>query len=286
MLNETTGAVFLKTLYSPTKIENMVAKKASPILGRIKKLTDGGGDHYQFISPIDDIATGSADFTKAQSLAASTSTALGIKYTLDWCSSYEPVRLTGRIIALTKNTNAAWMQALKQSMDSAIRVATHRMSIRLYTQGWGELCTVKAGSVSGKTFKCTVPEHVTRFLKGMRLVGSSSLNAAVLRSATYITVEGVDYGNNTITCDINLSTPGIVAGDTIFLDGDREDSATPTRLCPAGLPAWIPYQPVTDGTLSTFFSAVRSTNTRSYGNYLDGTNMSLVDSLKQIAQSP
>lgn len=283
--NSTTAAAFLQRFYSPSFVANSVAKNASKVLGQIKRLPDCGGDTYNFLSVVDEVATGSADFSTAQSVASNSTQTVGSQYSIAWCESNEPVRVSGKMIAQTRNNSAAWMNALKFAMDSGLRVAAHRLSIRLYTQGWGELAVVKAGSVSGATFQCATGGHVYRFFKGMPLVGSSSLNAATLRSATAINVSGVDYSTGIITCDTNLATPGIVAGDTIFTKGDRENSATPSRLCPAGFPAWLPLQPVTDATLSTFYGVTRSSNTRLYGNYVDGRNQSLVDSLQQLAQT-
>jgi hypothetical protein len=283
--NSTTAAAFLRKMYSLEYITNTMASVSSPLLGMMKKKTDGSGKSYNFLGVVDELVTGSAIFSTAQTLAANSSATIGGQYECAWCPSYEPVRVGDLLIAQTRNDENAWGPALKKATDSALRVATHRLGIRLYTQGWGELAQVKTGSVSGATFKCKVAGHVYRFLPGMPIVGSSSLNAATLRSATALTVSSVDYDTGVITLSDNLSTPGITDEDWLFVDGDRHNSSSPTRRCPTGLGAWIPTtRPPTDATITTLHGVTRSTNSRNYGNYVDGTAQSEVDALIQCAQ--
>lgn len=285
-LNPTTGAAFLQRFYSPGFIANSIASKSSRLLGRIKRNPDCGGDSYNFLSVVSEIATGSASFSVAQGLAANSTQTIGSQFSVPYYESNEPYRVSGGQIAQTRNNTASWGKALSFAMDSALRMAAHRFSVALFTQGWGELGYIKAASVSGATFKMSIENHVNRVVPGMSLVYSSAINGAALRSATAQTVTGVDYSTGVITMSGNLSVPGGVAGDYVFCEGDRTNTSTyTTRLRPAGLDAWLPYQPVTDTTISTLYGVTRSTNTRNYGTFIDGTIQGIVDALISAAQS-
>lgn len=285
-LNPTTGAAFLKRYYSPSFISNAIDKEGSKLFAMVPKDANGSGDSYNFFADVDGgIASGSADFSTAQTTAANNTATIGSQFKVDWVEDHEVVQIDGKFLAQTRNNTGAWTTALKYAMDNAIRYAAHRKSIAFVTLGWGELA--QATGISGATFKCVDSANIYRFMKGVPLVGSSSINAATLRSGTPINVTGVDYSNNVVTCDTALATPGITTNDWVFTSGDRQNSATPVRVRPAGFPAWIPDQTggVTDTTISTLYGVVRSTNTRLYGNWIDGTTQSLQDASIQACQT-
>ena len=277
--NPTTGAAFLQHFYSPGFVQNSVTAKASKIRAMCKKMPNGGGDFYTYLTSVDDVATGSADFATAQAMAANSTSTIGSQFLLGWMESDEPVRVAGKIMAQTRNNNAAWTQALKYAMDSGLRIAAHRLSVAFYTRGFGELAQL--ASVSGATFKCLEPSHIFRFFKGQQLVYSSSLDAAVLRSATAQTITAIDYANNLITMSGNLSVPGGANNDWAFTAGDRQNSATPAMLRPVGLDTYFPdpTAAAADTNLSVVGGVNRANNTRLYGQFTDATNMSIEDGL-------
>lgn len=275
--NSTTGAAFLQKMYRPGFIANSIAAKASRIWRLLKKNPNGSGDSYNYFTTVDEVPTGSASFSDAQSMAANNTGTVGSQFSVPWSESNEPVRVSAKVIQQTRNNNAAWTSAIKFAMDSGLRIAAHRLSVALYTQGWGELGQL--ASVSSATFKFARASDIYRVFKGQQLVYSSSLNAAALRSATAQTITAVDYNTNVVTMSGNLSVPGGVNTDWVFTKGDREDAASPTRLRPAGFDAYFPAQPVTDATISTLYGVVRSSNTRLYGNYVDASTTSQQDGL-------
>lgn len=118
-LTSTTAAAFLQRYYSPKFIENSVAQKASRLFSQIKKNPNGGGDSYNFLCVLSDIATGSADFTTAQSMAADSTNTVGSKFNLEWAESNEPARIKAKIIAQTKNSIASWAPVLRFANDSS-----------------------------------------------------------------------------------------------------------------------------------------------------------------------
>lgn len=280
--NSTTGAAFLQKMYRPGFIANSIAAKASRIWRLLKKNPNGSGSSYNWFTTVDEVPTGSADFSSAQGMASGNTATIGSQFEAAWSESNEPVRVSAKVIAQTRNNNAAWTSAIKFAMDSGLRVAAHRLSVALYTQGWGELGQL--ASVSSATFKFARASDIYRVFKGIKLVYADELNTTALRSATAQTILAVDYNTNLVTMSGNLSTPGGVNTDWVFTLGDREDSATPSRLRPVGFDGYFPVQPVTDTTISTLYGVVRSSNTRLYGNYVDASTTSIQDGLIDAAR--
>lgn len=282
--NSTTASAFLQKKYSKGYIANSIAQKASKLLAMIPKSTDNEGADYNFLISVDESGVGySADFATAQGMAANSTAAAGLQFRMDYIEDTQVWRVSSKLLAQTRTNANAWVNALKLAVDRALRIAAYRKSIALFTQGWGELGQIT--SVSGSTFKFLDAANVYRILPGAPIVFSSALNTAVLRSGTPINVTKVDYTTNLVTCDTALATPGGANNDFVFVSGDRQNSATPARVRPVGLPCWLPVQPVTDTTISTLFGPDRSTDTRAYGQYQDATSMSPVDGLLALIQT-
>lgn len=282
-LTSTTAAAFMQRYYSPKYIENSVAQKASRLFSQIKKNPNGGGDTYNFLCVLSDIATGSADFTTAQSMAADSTNTVGSKFNLEWAESNEPVRIKGKVIAQTKHSIASWAPVLQFANNSALRIAAHRFSVALYTRGWGELSQVT--SKTGSTFIPKVNSQIHRYFIGQQIVFSSSLHLATLRSATALTITGIDYSTNIITCSGTMASVGAEDDDWVFTKGDRENSATATRLRPVGLRSWLPSEnSVTDAGDTTIGGVTRSTDTRHYGWRVDASTGNLLDKAKLLCQ--
>lgn len=283
MYTPTTADAFLKRIFSPSFIVNTVASKASRLYKMISKNANGGGDFYAMLAVADESAGASADFTTAQTGALDTTTTFGSKFLVPWFEDNAVQRISGKAIAQSRTNDGAWTKLVRFAMDSCLRVAAFRNSIALATQGWGELSQVTA--TSGSTFKPLRPEHIARYIKGQQLHFSAQLNTAVLRSGTALTITGIDPNTTLITLSATMASVGATDNDWVFTAGDRENSATPNRLRPAGLPVWLPLQPVTDATISTLYSVVRSANGRLYGNYVDGTQLSVEQTLITLGQT-
>lgn len=282
MFSETTAAAFLKRKYSPQYIVNTVTSRASRVFKMCKKDPAGGGAFYDFLAVAEDVGGNSPDFATAQSGATDATTTVGSQFLVPWCEDNTVQRIKAKAIAQSKNNDGAWTQLLKYAMDSCMRLAAFSLSLSLATQGWGEVCQITASA--GSTFKCLRPEHIHRLYKGMKLQFSQLLNTTVLRSATILTITAIDPNANLVTLSGTLASVSAVDNDFAFIAGARDNSATPGRNKPSGLPVWLPAQPVTDTTISTLYNVVRSNNTRLYGNFTDGTLLSIEQALTTNAQ--
>ena len=273
--NPTSGAAFLKKFYSPDVVINTISKKASRLLNLIKHHTDGAGKSYSLLTVVGDNPSGSASFAEAQERGQNAQSS-GFQFEVDWCDDYQAPSVSKGQIARTRNAKGGWIPVLRHEIDSALRYSGHRRSVALYTTGFGELATVTNAIGAGTTITLGNPRTgavdrsmAFRFVKGMKLVFSASISANTLRAGQSAVVDKVNYSAGTIDMDVALNTiAGLAQNDVVFTKGDRQDSATPARLRPAGLPAWVP---TTAPSATLFFGVDRTVNSFLYGWIIDGT---------------
>lgn len=283
-LNATTVAGILKRYFANKTVQNSIAAKQSAIWKAMPKKSDGGGDFCTFTQVIKDVFTVSQDFTIAQGLASNSTVEPGLKFNMPWQEVNAPIRVSAKAKALTRTNVTAFLNAVAFAAASAMRMAHHMFSVRALASGWGELAASAITYTSGATF--TVSNGaINHFVEGMPLVASNSLHGDTLRSATAALVTGVDYGTDTVTTSVAdlAGTLSWADGDWVFLSGDRQNSATPSRVCAVGLRTWLPeVRPVTDTAISTVEGTARSANSRAYGNYVDGTGKDDIDALEEL----
>lgn len=287
-LNPTTGDAFLKTYYPPQFVVNTIAKHSSKLLNVIKHFEGVSGRTYNFFSMMNEFPSGSADFDEAMDTAKNNVTPMGNQFAVPTYENHGVVRITNKFIKETRNDAGAWMKGLRFAMDSQMRVLAHRDSVALYTTGYGELAkiTYTAGQ---SVFTCQTITHVNRFYNGMKLVFSSSLNAAVLRVGTAY-VKKINYQTGVITVansagtvtalDSLITSPA--TNDWCFTKGDRQDSATPARLRPIGLPGWFPTTAPTSDDLG--YGVDRGIDSR-YGGSIITAGNTLFDRFVNAAQT-
>lgn len=284
-LDKTTVQGILKTYFANKTVQNSIAAKQGDVWKRMPKKTDGGGKKCEFTQVIKDIFTVSQDFTVAQGLAQNSTVSPGLAFALPWQEVNAPIRVSAKAKALSRTDTVAFLNAVAFASASAMRMAHHMLSVRALASGWGELAATGITYTPGTASFTVSNGAINHFVEGMPLVASSSLNAAVLRNATAATVTGVDYGTSVVTTSV-ASLSGTLSwanGDFVFVNGDRQNSATPVRQCAVGLRSWLPeVRPVTDATISTLEGTDRSGNSRAFGQFVDGTNKDDIDALEEL----
>jgi hypothetical protein len=182
----------------------------------------------------------------------------------------------------------AFLNAVAFAAASAMRMAHHMLSVRALASGWGELAATAITYTPGNAFFDVVNGAVNHFVEGMPLHASATLHANVLKSSTAALVNAVDYDTGRVTTS-TASLSGTLSwanADFVFLAGDRENSATPSRLCAVGLRTWLPeVRPVTDTGISTVEGTLRTGNSRAFGNFTDGTGIDDIDALEKNVTS-
>jgi hypothetical protein len=271
--NATTLNAYLKRVYDPKFIDNSMTGVTERLLKVIKKETDGSGDNYSWLVDADDDFNGSAVFSTAQTAETNSTNAQGGRFQSNWMPWYAVAQVSSEIIGQTRNNDGAWQKAVDRAMTKRMRGIAHANAIFMQGYGWGEVSQIT--SSSGATFVPKIRSDITKYVRGMQLVFSTSLNGAVLRSTTALTVQKVNYtqGSELVTLSGNLSGPGAADNDWAFLADARENSATPNRKVIVGMGAWFPNQltDLSDATITTLLTVDRSANSRYYGTFIDAT---------------
>src|ERR1700742_4094059 len=189
-VNATTASAWLKRMYQPSFIANSIAKRSSRAFAMITEKPDCGGDSYNFLSMVTELPAGSADFGEAQNQAQNSTVSLGYQFNVPYFESHEPIEVTGDMVLKTKNKEGGWLKALDFSTQSALRVAAHRHSIKMFASGWGEVGRLSATQNLALTvITLADPSTVYNFIPGMRITFASALGGVATRDTDdYLTV--------------------------------------------------------------------------------------------------
>ncbi|HKV12604.1 MAG TPA: hypothetical protein VJ725_30950 [Thermoanaerobaculia bacterium] len=281
-INETTFLAFLKSYFANKVVQNSIASKKAPVWMDMPKHSDGGGRKCEFTQSLKEVFTFSPTFSTAQTLAKNNATSPGLAFAMPWVPLNAPIRVSAEAEHLSKTDKVAYMTALAEAAATAQRSFHHAMSILATGTGFGEVSITPITYTSGASF--TIGNGAAlKFLEGMALVASDSIHGDTLRSATAANVTNVDPDTGIITTDVAdlAGTLSWATGDFVFLAGARQNSATPSRICPVGLRSWIPeVRPVTDATISTLEGTARIT--RSYGQHVDGSSVDDLEACQRL----
>jgi hypothetical protein len=297
MSSFTTAAAALKTRFYLDKntIPDMTYEE-SPAYALIPKSEDWGGDNSTFPIMIGQNQTGSATFGTSQALKTTSAGTYNLKKWLLPSSAnkkhYTFATIPGDLIRAMEGNANAYFPEVSANVESAIKASARRFSIDLFRDGFGAIGTIAAGGISSATITLTQAEDAKNFEQNMNVIFSSTNSSAVLRgagggSAQVLIVDSVDEDAGTVTFTANVSTVtggggSVAAGDFVFPNGDRQDSATPSRLRLVGFEGWTPFDRTTL-TSTPFFNIDRSKNkTRLGGSFLDGTTKSIRESIQTM----
>lgn len=253
-LDRTSFEFALKEHYTGDKVENLVYQD-NPLLALMPKSTEGFGKYI----PVPVIyGTGgrrSATFSQAQTRGGSVSTN-GVSFQLTPISDYAVATVDGMLIATAKGNPNAFMESVTTEIDSTITELKNSLGRDIYRSGWGSIGVI--ASISTATITFATPSDVNHFEKGLQVVFSESESSDDLRNdGAGLIVDTIDRDAGTVTFTAALSTEtGTLVGDYIFVKGDRQDSATPTRRKVAGLEAWLPAD--APAASESFFNVDRS----------------------------
>jgi hypothetical protein len=270
-LDLTTFDKALKVLYTDQRVENMVYQD-NPLLAIMSKWEKFKGKNLTIPIIYGTPQGRSATFATAQSRGDATTVGTEA-FVLTRVKDYSIATLENEVLRASEGDEAAFLEAAQATIDGSIHALTRSIAVKMYRSGWGDIGRV--GTIDSATkFTLLNLEDVCNFEVGQQLKLSASQSGAILTAALTLTVTAVNRSTGQITTSTNT---GIVANDYVFVNGDRQDSATPSRLAIAGLEAWIP---ATDPTSTAFFGADRSIDvTRLGGMRYAGTGLPIEEVL-------
>lgn len=269
----------LKDYYTEQRL-NALFEQDAPFLSRVSKAEDFPGETMPI--PVRyGISQGiNSQYTTARTLSQNTS-ALFDRFNSVRYKKYLIARIDGETHHATKSNEGAFVDALTSEIDSVLLGGKRRAAFEAYRDGWGS-CGVINSDTGSATTTVTLAniDDVTIWEKGMTVVFSSSLNAATLRgSGAALTVSAVNRATGVITFTAAVTTiTSVTTGDYMFIEGERQNSATPARRVTPGLAAWLPQtSPATD---DDFLGCNRSLDpTRLAGQRVSATTVPLEEAL-------
>lgn len=287
MLDLTSFDAALKEYYTPDAVEDMVYKD-NPLLALIPKDENFYGDSRVVPVIYGNPQGRSANFTRAQTRAAATNSYI-TKFTVTRVKDYSIAQVDNETLLASQNDKGAFMRAATLEFDGAINTLTRSLAVDLYRAGFGDRGQI--GSISTNTITLLNTNDIVNFEVGMELDLSASQAANTLRaygtSTNGLIVTGVNRSSGVLTfgagnvTDATNGIPTAAANDFIFVRGDRQNSATPTRLKVSGLEAWCPYVAPTS---TSFYGVDRTADvTRLGGLRYDGSAFPIEEALIEAA---
>ncbi len=260
MLNQTNTAAVLKQVYAKKLGDILHKEKAFPLWNILKKRqgtivkTPTGGS--AFINPIKvtSAQTYAPTFAASQAAAvANNPSVVAFQSTLK--PAYVTKQVDGIMAALTESDEGAFIDAVDFATTEALRDMRMQMARYAYGSGFGAICKITAVPLAA-SIKIS-PANLGLVELGMPLVAAATESTTILRAATVLTITSV-AADGTLGLSGNPLTATWANGDTIFLSGTRQNSATPARLTFHGLEGINPV--VAPVTGDSFDSIDRSVN--------------------------
>lgn len=260
----------LKAYYSNQKVENMTYKDY-PFYAMVPKKKDFFGKNYPLPIQIGNPQGRSHTFAKAK---ANQTSSVYKDFTLTRVKDYSLATVDNEVAEASENDKGAFLKALTNEIDSAIRSSASSMGSMVYGDGSGCIGQISAGTnVATTTLTLAVADDIVNFEVGMTLVFAAARSSGSLRnSGATLSILSINRGAGSMVLSAAIDTvTGTIAGDFVFIDGDR-------NLAVSGLAAWLPETAPTSG--DSFFGVDRSVDsTRLAGVRYDGSALSIEEAL-------
>lgn len=268
------GSTFSQVMEHQNKeIVDIWTQSVDPLLAAFEAQSSNDGLGKAFITRVeyDTGVAANAQFNLAQDIA--TSTDLGNAalrgYWSTTANKVEAVAQWDRdsMLAAVGDGPGETFDVIARERKAKIAYVRHLLSIFAAERGWGRISSIST-IATGDTFFTVPLSEISRFKKGMRIVFSSTESTAVLRGADGAGIQA-GWGNawqvsgtipqsgrvyvKTRASDSATSpydTDAVRANDIVFIQGFRQNSATPTRQCPVGMKGWVDPSGVAVGETS------------------------------------
>jgi len=257
----------LKAYYSNQRVENMTYKDF-PFYAMVQKKKDFFGKNYPLPIQIGNPQGRSKTFAKAK---ANQTSSVYKDFTLTRVKDYSLATVDNETAEASENDKGAFLKALTNEIDSAIKSMSIAMASAVYGDGSGVIGQI--GAISTNTITLAVIDDVVNFDVGQSIVFAAAKSSGALRaSGAKLVITAVDRSAGILSFDANISTiSGVVVNDYLFVDGDR-------NLAMKGLAAWLPFTAPTAG--DNFFGVDRSVDTtRLAGIRFDGSALTIEEAL-------
>jgi len=251
----------LKILY-PDSAYRRIAYKNHPLLAMVPKNKNFVGKSVEF--PIRYGGNQGRSRTLANAQAQKTA-GLYTGFFLTSVKDYAETDIDTEVILASASNQGAFVNLLKEEIDGMLRAMSNNLATSLYRNSGGARGQVSA--VGGGQLTLTNPGDVVNFEVGMELVNSTTDGTSGAVGSADQVITKVDRRAGKIT---PAATTNFSANDFLFVKGDFGISVS-------GLPAWVPNA---TPAATAFFGVDRTVDTRLYGQYVDGSSMTISEAFE------
>lgn len=179
------------------------------------------------------------------------------KWQLSRKKAYRFVTIEDEAVLASRSKMAAFVEQKGNEIKGAVEELGEKLAREAIGPGSGKMATVAAiDTVSTpNSITLTIPEDVDKFWTQMFLVAAANEFTGVIRAGT-VEVIGKDIDAGKIYVDDATAITGLTVGDSLFVEGDRDDSGSNVIT---GIAAYIPLVAPTsaDATLNGITGAER-----------------------------
>lgn len=235
----------LKTLY-PQGLPKDTTYQDFPFLSLIQRNTNFYGENMAVPLKYGNNSGRSATFSTAQTNSDYTK---GVKFVVTRSSDYAIAQIANELLEASERDPGAFVAALKQEVDGAMKAAVISEAISLAEDGTGYIARFAASvNVATAVAQLADPETVVRFEVGQTVQLSATKGGAAKAGSLVISAVDRDQGILTFSGNISAGVATAAASDYIAIQGD-------VNLKPKGFSAWIPES---DPSATPFFGVDRT----------------------------
>jgi hypothetical protein len=252
----------LKTVY-PSRRLKFIGYQGNPLLALLPKDENFGGDNKKMPIWYGGNQGASRQFSNAKN---NKTPGLYKAFLLTRVRDYGLTDIDLETVQASANDEMAFLRLATAEIDNTVRTVGRNLAISLYRNKGGARGQV--GSISSGVLTLLDPKDVTNFEVGMTVVNSTTDGTSGSQGSGSAVITAVDRraGKLTASAWTNFS-----ANDYLFRDGDF-------GLSISGLASWVPATTPSSG--ENFFGVDRSTDTRLYGQFLDGSALSIEEAIQ------
>lgn len=266
----------LKQHYTDDTVLNMVYQD-NPFVAMVDKMEEFDGKNLPIVLIYGNPQGISTTFTNAQA-RGQVADAQVEAFVLTRVKKYGIATIDNETLQASKTNAGAFMEATTTQIDGILAGLANQLSTEMYRAGFGDIAQV--GAISVDTITLLNADDIVNVERNQQLVAAPTQDTSVLRAGAAIVI-AVDRSAGTLTLDATANITGLAVGDWLFIAGNRQNSATPTRIVTSGLAAWIPSASPSN---SPFFGVNRTTDaTRLGGQRIDGTAKPIEEALISAA---
>lgn len=263
-LDVTAADAALKQMY-PSRRVKFVGYEGNPLLALMPKDENFEGRNMPLVIWYGGNQGASRTFATAQ---ANKTPGLYEDFLLTRVKDYALSSIELEAILASQSDEGAFLKMARSEVDNTVRTCARNLAVSMYRNHGGARGQV--GSISSTNLTLLNAADVVNFEKGQTLVQDTTDGSTTGKtgSATAVTITGVNRRAGIL---VAAAWTGFSANDYLFRTGDY-------GLSTYGLSEWIPS--TTPGGSDSFLSVNRSSDTRLYGQYHDGSSQTIIEAFE------